>query len=200
MIHTKKIVLVPQEEQANVFETEITGGGGETANSIRRYAAERQRKMLNVVLRIATFGGYDEKGRIKAADGSFIDESDIVPLLSYALSPGRHVKGLDHFVDLLARAGVDPSDILNVNVRELLIKRLSNSSYSLPRSPTPPTEPHETEELSSLSPEEPILPPPPPLKLMVPQRGQKRQHEDSTDPEPPLKRAWVTSNFEDEYG
>ena len=195
MIHTKKIVFVPQEEQVN--ETEITGGGGETANSIRRYAAERQRKMLNVVLRIATFGGYDEKGRIKSADGSFIDESDIVPLLSYALSPGRQVKGLDHFVNLLARAGVDPSDILNVNVRELLIKRLSNSSYSHPRSTTPPSEPHETEELT---PEPAELPPPPPLKLMVPQRGQKRQHEDSTDQEPPLKRAWVTSNFEDEYG
>lgn len=106
-------------------------------NSIRKYAADRQRKLLNVVLRVAAYGGYDEMGRIKTKDGSFMESSDIVPLLLYALSPGRQVHGLDEFVDLLYRADVDPEDIINTNVRELLRKRHRQVIRRVPFRPIP---------------------------------------------------------------
>lgn len=97
-------------------------------NSIRKYAAERQKKLLIIVLKIAQYGGYDTDGRIKSKDGSFLASSDIIPLLLHALSPGRNLHGLDEFIDLLYRAGVNPEDIINTNVRELLRMRMKRGN------------------------------------------------------------------------
>lgn len=156
MQHTKKMTLVPdyemrgggfEEEQVSVEPQPKKG------NSIRKYAADRQRKLLNVVLKLAKYGGYDDSGRIKLSNGSYLEQSDVVSLLMYSLSPGRTIKGISEFVDLLYRARVSPENIINANVRDMLERRSFGDRPSNPRPhprpPSPPTrfESHYDEEI-----------------------------------------------------
>ena len=149
MQFAKKMTLVPfQEEPSRIFQSgmghdDISYDSDESdqegyglpdyqdahhisnntkGNSIRKYAHERQRKMFSVILKLAAYGGYDTTGRIKLKDGTFMERSDIISLLMYSLSPGRSVKGITEFVDLLHAAGVHPDEVINLNVRELLRK------------------------------------------------------------------------------
>ena len=89
-------------------------------NSIRAYAADRQRKLLVIALKLAEQGGYDSYLRIKDKDGKSVEQSDLIGLLLHSLSPGRSVKGLREFVDLLHRSGVTPDLIINTQVKEML--------------------------------------------------------------------------------
>lgn len=133
MNNTKKMYLVPYQsggegtpsdpftEPETVQKESIPRKG----NSIRKYAAERQMKLLQIVLKLAASGCYDTDGRIKTSSG---EEADIVPLLLLASSPGRSVRGLPDFVDLLYRSGVTPDMIINSSVREELSNRMKSGT------------------------------------------------------------------------
>lgn len=187
MNNTKKMVLIPYQEGGDdqnndmlidtsnyhppPMQSQIEAKKG---NSIRRYAAERQHKLLLIILKLAQYGGYDESGQFKTAHGESID---VVPLLAHASSPGRNVKGMNDFIELLYSAKVPTELIINVNVREALMKRYSGKSNSSPNFQPPKlSKPIDTVPSSYNSdekiPENPqsntALPPPPPLRLMVP--------------------------------
>lgn len=132
MNFTKKMVLVPFQQGTGVVEKAVseppvmTSSSSSVAkqkkeNSNRRYAVDRQRKLLSMILKLALHGGYDANGMIVCANG---DTTDIVPLIMYAGSPGRNVKGMTDFVNLLYDAGVEPELVINTLVRELLHKRI----------------------------------------------------------------------------
>ena len=93
-------------------------------NSIRKYAVDRQRKLLSIVLKLAQSGAYDGSGTIMKPDGTPLYEADLINLLLYTLSPGRMIKGLSEFVEILRHAGVTPNEILNNTVREMLLKAM----------------------------------------------------------------------------
>ena len=214
MNHTRKMVLTPAQ---NGDGDDIFGAGVETAsmpseaayvtkttskkeNPIRKYAADRQRKLLSVVLKIASCDGYDETGRIRGPHGEVIESSDIISLLLHALSPGRTIHGLEAFVDLLARARVNPDDIINANVRALLMKRAARVTYPQAERPHVHRQPAEVVEEELMSPE---IPPPPPLRLMVPTndpritRGKRKHVEEEEDDEeevPSKRPLWDTSD------
>lgn len=129
MNNTRKMVLRPYQDggadaDTNIEDVFTPSRSIETqtekpkrGNSIRKYAADRQQKLLHIVLKLAAYGGYDEDGKIKTRHGEVMD---IVPLLLYSSSPGRSVKGMADFVELLYNAGVSPDLVINVNVRDML--------------------------------------------------------------------------------
>lgn len=128
MNNTKKMVLMPYQDggEDEVFENQPsqhtqTEAPVKRGNSIRKYAAERQQKLLHIVLKLATHGGYDENGNIRGSNG---ESYDVVPLLLHASSPGRNVRGLTDFVNLLYKAGVSPDLIINSSVRDLLTEMM----------------------------------------------------------------------------
>ena len=123
-------------------------------NKIRQYAADRQRKLLTIVLKLASKQLYDSSGRIETRKGRV----EISPLLLYALSPGRTYPALGEFVDILHKAGVTPDEVINGSVKEMLRAKALNllpHEQPLPPSPPPPPVNHET---SFAHPERPPTP------------------------------------------
>lgn len=158
MKNTKKMILVPFQDGrgtndddddrrdspgSSVAGTEEEDVAGDAKNKrggnrIRTYAADRQRKMLTVVLKLAVAGAYDELGQFRTLDN---EPLDIIPLLIYALSPGRNITGLTDFVRLLADAGVEPGDVINSHVKDMLIRRRNGPKKNYTRTtrnPRPP--------------------------------------------------------------
>lgn len=143
---------------------------GKKVNSIRKYAMDRQIKLLNVVLKLAQKGYYDDSGAAKFENG---EKLDIIPLLLHCFSPGRNIKGLESFVDMLHRAGVDPENIINHNVREMMYHRKratpSRSNVSAPQTevtqvdPAPELE-NDVQATVEEAKDEVITPPPPKRK------------------------------------
>lgn len=146
MRHAKKVMLVPQEgsgPEFNATETqEVSTIPQKKENSIRKYAYDRELKRCKILLKLAMYGGYDDLGRIKLGDGTFMEDSDIIPLLMHALSPGRNIKGINEFVDLLHRAGVSPELVINTSVRDMLMRRgRLPRTYNRPTDSSPQEEP-----------------------------------------------------------
>lgn len=208
MRNTKKMILVPAQDgdgDADIFADPRQPESAEPRkkNSIRQYALDRQRKLISIVLRLASFGGYDEDGRIIDEDGRSLPSSDIVALLLHALSPGRNVSGLNTFVSLLHRANISPDLIINGNVKQMLISRMQRQTLPKTharssRPSVPPAAP-----TARVVPEDrpvPLLPPPPPLQQMVfPERSEKRKRQDDDDEEDsPPKSMQKTSVWDDE--
>src|SRR3989454_12577891 len=140
MRHAKKVMLVPQEgrgPELNVTELntqEVSPLTQKKENSIRKYAYERELKRCKILLKLAAYGGYDDLGRIKLPDGTFMEDSDIIPLLMHVLSPGRNIKGINEFVDLLHRADVSPELVINASVRDMLMRRGTlQRTYNIPK-------------------------------------------------------------------
>lgn len=89
-------------------------GGGKKNTSIRSVAS--------IVLRLARINGFNEEHQIKGPDGRFMQNTDVLDLINYALKPGRTVNGLEAFISLLRSAKVPVSLIRNAQVLSLLNK------------------------------------------------------------------------------
>lgn len=175
MKYTKKMKLVPLQsgtgdsadggdgtlEEDNTALTNSNNDGEKkgSGNKIRKYAADRQRKMLTIVLKLALANGYDETGMFKTMDG---ESMDIVPLLIYSLSPGRNITGLQDFVRLLHEANVKPQDVINFQVKEMLSKLSSSPKFTYERKKPPSPPPATSSSMRPLSPRSIPLPQTPP--------------------------------------
>lgn len=95
--------------------------GQRKGNTIRDHAMERQRRLLQIIMRIAAIRGYNENGNIKDRHGKFIEGTDIIPLILYSVTKERLVRGIDAYVDLLVEAKVPPDVITNENLKQRLI-------------------------------------------------------------------------------
>lgn len=190
MNNTKKMYLVPYQDggatEADVFEQAAPTAEPELpvkkVNSIRKYAAERQQKLLQIVLKLASYGGYDRDCKIETSNG---EKVEIVPLLLHAASPGRNITGISDFVDLLYNAGVQPELIINAGVREELKSRMKNSSrpiFSAKRRRTVATLPERSDDSESVK---RIRTEDSGVDVPLPQ--DKRQWETDSDEEDPLK-------------
>ena len=113
-------------------------------NTIRDYAMDRQRRLLQIIMRIASIQGYNDKGNIKDKDGKFLEGTDIVPLILYSVTKERLVKGIDSYVDLLIEAKVPPEVITNENLKQRLINAGHASNRPKPSAHVPISEPEES--------------------------------------------------------
>lgn len=138
MKYATKMTLVPMQEgygpndfiQADDESPQTaTINGRKKGNSIRQYAQDRQTKMLTVILKLANEKAYDRNAMLTSSNG---EQFSILPLLIHCFSPGRSIRGLDTFIDLLYNSGVLPSDVINESVKDLLAMRLERSKSVIP--------------------------------------------------------------------
>lgn len=83
-------------------------------------------RLLKIIMKLAKIDGYDLNGRIRLSDGSYMERSSLVDLLTHAMSAGRIIIGEDAFIDLLKRANIEPELIINENVRAKLMAAYNN--------------------------------------------------------------------------
>lgn len=177
MKYASKLVFSPVES--------MTGGGVDIepvkkpANVIKRYARERQHKFLKIILRLAAINGYDEEGRIKLADGTYMSQSDIVALLQHALSPGRNISGMNEFIALLREAKVSPDLLINETVKSML---LGHSNQKVQKAPEIP---QKAPEIKYSSPIPTPVPSPDPTPVKQPPKRRAEPVEDEPEEKRP---------------
>jgi hypothetical protein len=124
--------------------------------------------LASLLLKLASGHGYNESLNIRGQDGTFLPETNVLALASYATTPERYLPGKSDFVGLMSMLGIDPELIANEPMR----MQLSNSRPTPqlpPRSPSMPTlYPQATVTPPAEMPELTLMRPPPPLILMEP--------------------------------
>lgn len=106
----KKIQLLPYEQE-----------GGRQPRNFTGSLFLRNTPGLDIALKLGRIKGYDDTRRILSTDGKYISGSDISMLIEEAMTPKRVLVGMDEFIKLLAKANVDPDQILNDNIKKKLI-------------------------------------------------------------------------------
>ncbi|KAI1308225.1 hypothetical protein HDE_00463 [Halotydeus destructor] len=177
----KKVTFQPYEEEdepPRMVETEPAPK--KKGNFIMNRAIDRQRKLLRLILKLANVQGYNDLDHIRMENGSYMQGSDIVPLIMHALSPGKLITGLKEFVDLLHFAQVTPDMVINENVRAML-QKLYDAKPRTERVVKLRTVPKEPEYID-VDEEEVEEVPPRALKRKL------QETEDDQNDEPPRKR------------
>ena len=131
MLSARKITLVPPENSkveqfGSGFENEESGSlttlVEKSTDKIKSKIYDKIHRFIKVILKLARTIGYDDDLRIKLRSGKYLEKSNIVNLLTHAMSAGKVLYGEDEFIELLADSGVDPNLIINENVRNKLIQ------------------------------------------------------------------------------
>ena len=132
MLSARKVTLVPPK----VNDTQQIGAGFEDEengalttvvekstdkNKIKKFMT-KYIDFIKVILKLARTIGYDDDLRIKLRSGKYLEKSNIVDLLTHAMSAGKVLYGEEEFVELLSDCDVDPNLIINDNVRNKLIQ------------------------------------------------------------------------------
>lgn len=113
------------------YSEKITLSSPEVKKSPHQKHLDKFLRQMQIILKIAKINGYDIGGRIRDQTGNFMENSSLINLLSYSMTPGRVLVGEKEFVDLLFEANVDPDSILNDNIRAKLYKMYSNKQTSV---------------------------------------------------------------------
>ena len=103
-----------------------SGGALDLSTPRRALPIRKNTKSLNlarIILKLASVNAYNEREELKHDDGSFMTDTDIADLLSYATTPTKSRKGVEQFVNRLHEAGVSPNLILNSQVKQMLAQR-----------------------------------------------------------------------------
>ena len=143
MSSAKKVILIPAKQE----NVQIGGGPGDDLNSgvltseiipkndkIKSKIYDKIHRFIKIILKLAKYVGYDSDLRIKLKNGKYLEKSNIVDLLTHAMSVGRVLYGENEFIELLANSDVDPDLIINENVRSKLFqfknikKRIDNDN------------------------------------------------------------------------
>ncbi|KAI1287864.1 hypothetical protein HDE_09791 [Halotydeus destructor] len=81
---------------------------------------DKHRKLINIILRLASVDGYNSLDQIKLPDGTYMSGTDVVKLTLHAVSPGSLMNGVEEFVNLLYYAGVEPNMVVNSEIQNML--------------------------------------------------------------------------------
>ena len=122
MQSARKVVLVEPLIQS--------GGGPEEGliesevktDKIKSKIYDKIHRFIKIILKLARSVAYDEDLRIKLKNGKYLEKSNIVDLLTHAMSVGKVLYGENEFIQVLNDSNVDPDLIINENVRLKLIQ------------------------------------------------------------------------------
>ena len=140
MHSAKRVILVPPDQ---------TGGGGDDENTaiaadkgsvsvpvdkpvdkpmdrIKHKIFDKLHRSFKIILGLAETKSYDRNLRIKTKNGNYLMNSNILDLLTHAMSPGKYLYGEEDFVAALAASDIDPELLLNENVKVKLINYKNN--------------------------------------------------------------------------
>ena len=118
--------------------------------------------VTSLILRLAKAHGYDETGRIRGPEGSFIDGTNVGKLVMHAFKPEHFLYGIPQFCKLLRDLGIERLPNENLSVL------LGTLPKTQPPPPTPPAAALGPPPLQVHARPTPLVPPPPPLMRMVP--------------------------------
>ena len=129
MQSAKKVTLIPPKEiQYGGGQNELEQSGSislpvsQEPDKIKSKIYDKIHRFIKVILKLARTVGYDEDLKIKLKNGKYLEKSNIVDLLTHAMSVGKVLYGEDEFIQLLAESNVDPDLIINQNVKLKLIQ------------------------------------------------------------------------------
>ena len=121
----RKIVLIKPLNQRGGSLEEGSIESEVKTDKIKTKIYDKIHRFIKVILKLARSVGYDEDLRIKLKNGKYLEKTNIVDLLTHAMSVGKVLYGENEFIDLLHESNVDPELIINDNVR-LKLLRLKN--------------------------------------------------------------------------
>ena len=110
-------ISVPVVKAAN----EINKTVAKPVDRIKHKIFDKLRRTFAIALKLAVVKGYDENFRIRSKSGTYLTDTDLLQLLTHAMSPGRVLHGEEEFIALLADSNVDPELLMNENVKSKLI-------------------------------------------------------------------------------
>ncbi len=163
MQSAKKITLVPpKSDQVEQYGKGLDDLSENTGSLVTEVAPKNDKvkskiydkihKFIKIILKLARSIGYDNDLRIKLKNGTYLEKSNIVDLLTHAMSVGKVLYGESEFIELLSNSGVDPSLIINENVRMKLIQYLNKGKiYQKESDDTQISEVHKRKRLDSNS-------------------------------------------------
>lgn len=131
MLSARKIVVEPIENQeGGENDGQLTlPVESKVHDKIKHKIYDKLHRFLKIILKIASKSGYDDNLEIQRSDGTYMPRSNIVDLLTHAMSPGKILHGEREFVELLYNCSVDPDLLLNENVRSKLLQ-YKNSKFN----------------------------------------------------------------------
>ena len=130
MSFAKKVTLIPHENQigGGIVASEDSGQLSSEvektkskSDKIKFKIYDKIHRFIKIILKLARSVGYDENLRIKLKNGNYLENSNIVDLLTHAMSAGKILYGENEFIELLHESQVDPDLIINDNFRSKLI-------------------------------------------------------------------------------
>ena len=135
MQSAKRVTLVPpeqsggsQEQTADSGSISVEVGKSEKFDKIKDKIYDKIHRFIKVIFKLAKHDSYDDETlRIKSRNGGYIDQTNIVYLLTHAMSLGKVLHGEEEFIALLSSSGVDPELILNENVKSKLMRYRTQS-------------------------------------------------------------------------
>ena len=107
-----------------------------------KYAYQKIPLIIKTLVRLVSINAFDaESMKIRDSSGQLMNNTNILDLLSHAMSKGKNTVGANEFVKRLLEADVDPEWVINEYVRDQLIN-MRNSSGHRPPPPPPPVVRH----------------------------------------------------------
>ena len=130
MQQAKKVTYVPAtNQQIGGGEEEFVPVSGTFVSNVEKKTDvikskiyDKIHRFIKIILKLAKNVGYDSDLQIKLSNGTYLKKSNIVDLLTHAMSVGKVLYGENEFIQLLADSNVDPSLIINDNVKLKLIQ------------------------------------------------------------------------------
>src|SRR6266700_2832020 len=115
MQSAKKITLIPPKDfeqygggnNENLSKGVLSSEVEEKKDPIKTKIYDKIHRFIKVILKLAKNVGYDSEFRIKLKNGKYLEKTNIVDLLTHAMSVGKVLYGENEFIELLATSDVD---------------------------------------------------------------------------------------------
>jgi len=136
MSNVRKYIVVPSEQVEDEGVVQQFGGSRRVSNNSKtepKQKAKRStngllRHLLQIAIKLAKIDAFEIDGRIRSIEGKLLDGTNVIDLLDHVSSPRKALHGLDEFIKLLFKAGVEPDMILNRDVKIELMKLYQTST------------------------------------------------------------------------
>ena len=139
-------------------------------HALRTYAQDKQRKLLLVILQLAKRNAYSDDLKLKSRNGNFIEQTQFINLLNYALSPGKALPGVNDFIDILYDSKITPEMLINENVKSMLRDVYKRKGHNFSKTTTESNE---------------YIPPPETIPETQPVRDSEPIETETTEPDVP---------------
>ena len=128
MNHSRKMILVPEQSLKTYNKLSKNTNNPSSSRTETDRDLNKIERILNIVLKLAIIGGYNEDFNIIGRNGDPIENSSIVTLINLALNHENARIGENDFIRLLHDSNVNPNWIINENLRSKLMNYRSNNN------------------------------------------------------------------------